>query len=201
MRMHEQKASKAARFVARIGIWNLVWMGLFGVLLLVAALIWLLPYNSLPTATWRNSNSTLPWEQDGLRVEKLCGHWESAAGNERMMLRVACYPAAELELGEAEGSGMLYLFFTDDKGHQAGDTITVWYDKGQFRPRKEVNIEAAGNRLRVFVEAGFEKMNDYELHLHDESRPLWRVWVHHRPEGTAEMKLLGYETIPATLLK
>ncbi len=199
--MQEQKASNASSLVARIGVWNLIWLGILGVLLLAAAITWLWPYRALPTASWRDMNSNLPWKNDSICVEGVSGYWKSAKGNERMVLRAACYPVAEIELGESEGSGMLYISFTDENDHQAGDTISLYYNKGEFRPRKEVNIEASGNKACVFVEAGYDKETEYKLHMHDESQQLWRINLYYRPDGTTKMNYMGSETIPATLLK
>ncbi len=200
-RMQEQKASKATSVVARMGMGNIIWSGLLVILLLTAAGIWLRPYGDLATATWREADSTLPWEAEGLRVEKVRGYWESSEGNTRMALRAACYPVAEIELGEAQGSGMLYITFTDENTHQAGDTINLYYDKGQFRPRHELNIVAEGNKARVFVEAGYDRASEFELHQHDESSPLWRVNIFYRPEGSVDMRPVGSETIPARFEK
>ncbi len=197
--MQEQKASKATSIIARIGLKNIVGISIFTALMLAVAVTWLAPYNSLPTATWRVANDTLPWRNDSLRVENVTGHWESAAGNARMMLRTAYYPVADIELGESEGSGMLYVRFTDEKGHQAGDTINLYYNKGSFHPRQEVNITAEGTRARVFVEAGYDKESDFKLHQLDESIPLWRIEILYRPDGDADMKPMGSVTISAEL--
>ncbi len=199
--MQEQKASKAASFLGRFGMKNVIGLGILSILLLGAALTWLCPYASLPTASGRELNSTLPWENESLRVESVRGYWANSAGNERMMLRTACYPVAEIQLGESPGSGMLYVSFSDSNGHQAGDTINLYYSKGQFRSRKELNIEAEGDKARVFVEAGYDKLNEFELHQYDESSPLWRVNLYYRPEGSSEMTFMGSETIPATFEK
>ncbi len=197
--MQEQNASKATSFLKRFGVGNLVGTLIFGALMLAAALIWLLPYSTLPTASWREVNDNLPWEKDGLCLEEVRGCWLSSSGHERMALRAACYPVAELELGEAEGSGMLYVRFIDSNGRQAGDTIALSYSKGQFLPRQEVNIQAEGKKARVFVETGYDEEGAFRLHQLDESIPLWRVSVFCRPEGTQDMQPMGYVTIPARL--
>ncbi len=199
--MQEQNESKSPSLVARIGIRNLIWLGIFGALLLAVATTWLWSYRTLPTATWRELNDTLPWTSEGLRVESVKGQWKSAAGNERMMLRTAYYPEAEIELGESEGSGMLYIIFTDSNGRQAGDTISLYYNKGVFNTRKELNIDAEGNKARVFVEAGYDDESYFTLHQIDESSPLWRVNLRLRPEGAHNMRHMGCVTIPVELRK
>ncbi len=198
-RMQEQKASKARNLVARIGLWNIIWMGLFSILILAVALIWLCPYSSLPTATGRNAHSTLPWEGGKLRVENVEGYWASSDGNERMMLRTAYYPVAEVTLGESQGSGMLYLHFEDERGRRAGDTITLTYENGQFNSRREMNITAEGSKARVFVETGFVQKSAFELHCCDAGSPLWRIHLSHRPTGDYHVEDLGSVTIPAKL--
>ncbi len=195
--MQEQNASKGASLVARIGMKNIIWLGIFSILMLAAAFTWLWPYRNLPTATWREANSTLPWVNEGIVVKDVKGHWESSAGNERLALRTAWYPVAEMELAESQGSGMIYVRFTDNNGVQVGDTVNLYYDKGNFQPRQETNIQAEGSKARVFVEAGFAKDNDFELHVLDESCPLWRVNLYFRPDGANDIRFLGSETIPA----
>ncbi len=196
--MQDQKASKTAVLLAQFGTRNVISLIIFCLLLLAVALIWLWPSRSLPTSTWRDANSTLPWRNESVCVEKVKGAWVNSAGDERMALRTACYPVADIELGEAGGSGMLYITFIDERGHQAGDTLSLHYDKGQFLPRREPNMEAEGNKARVFIETGYETLKDFELHQYDEHSPLWRVRLHYRPEGAAEMSPLGFETIPAS---
>ncbi len=195
--MQEQQATQAPSFLARVGLRNAIWLGIFATAMLAAAITWLWPYRTLPTATGREANSTLPWKTDSIRVEKVTGHWNSATGNERMMLRSAYYPVAEIELGESEGSGMLYIIFTDNRGRQAGDTITLYYNKGTFVPRTESNISIEGNKARVYVETGYDGDSDFELHRIDESDPLWRINLRYRPEGTSDVLPMGYVTIPA----
>ncbi len=197
--MHEQNASDAPSPTPRRNVGNIIWLSLFAALMLAAALIWLWPHTSLPTATWREANVDLPWKHESVRVNAVEGHWESAAGNERMSLRTACYPVAHVELGEASGSGMLYIMFMDSKGKQAGDTINLYYEKGNFRPRKELNISAEGNKARVFIETGYDNPREFELHRVDESSELWRIRLFCRPEGTTDMQFLGFVTIPAKL--
>ncbi len=195
--MQEQKASKGVSRVKRIGIRNIIWLSLFGVLMLAVAITWLWPYRTLPTASWRDANSTLPWENESLKVEDVKGHWANATGNERMMLRAAYYPVAEIELGDSQGSGMLYITFSDSRGRQAGDTINLTYENGSFHPRHEVNISAEGKKARVFVETGYEQDSEFELHLFDASSPLWRINLQYRPEGAYDVQPMGFVTIPA----
>ncbi len=197
--MQEQNESKAPSLVARLGTKNLIWLGVFVVMMLAVATTWLWPHRTLPTSSWRDANSTLPWQNDGLKVKELTGYWKSSAGNERMMLRTAYYPVAEIELGECDGSGMLYISFTDSNDRQTGDAINLYYEKGNFRPRQEVNIMTEGNKARVFIEAGYDKRCDFELHQFDESTPLWRVQLACRPEGARDVQPLGSVTIPAEL--
>ncbi len=197
--MQEQEASKAPSRVARLGLWNIFWMVVCAALLLVAALAWLWPYHTLHTSTWREANSTLPWVGPGLTVKEVKGHWESSQGNERMMLRAVYYPVAEIELGQFQGSGMLYVSFTDGGGHQVGDTISLSYADGAFRPRTDVNIHTEGGKARVFIETGYENRSDFDLHMLDEYSPLWRVLIHHRPEGQYDVFPVGYVTIPAAV--
>ncbi len=195
--MQEQKASKPATFVARFGLANIIWSSVCAALLLAAALVWLLPYASLPTATGRTADDTLPWEAPTLRVEKVSGCWMRSEGNARMQLRAAFYPEAVIELGDATGSGRLYVRFTDSNGHQSGDTITLSYKDGAFLPRREVNISAEGRAARVFVEAGFETENEFRLHEVSESEQLWRVNLSCLPQGESDIRPLGSITIPA----
>ncbi len=197
--MQEQNESKVPSFAARLGARNIICLSVFGILMLAAALAWLLPHAALRTATWREADNTLPWKSGSLVVKSLKGHWESSAGNERMMLRTAFYPVADIELGEAEGSGMLYINFTDSNGRQAGDTISLYYNKGAFNPRDEQNIKAEGNKARVHIETGYDREDEFRLHQLDESSDLWRISLHFRPEGAYDMQPMGYITIPAEL--
>ncbi len=195
--MQEQKASKATSLLARFGIWNVIWLGICGAMVLVAAFAWLWPYRTLSTASWREANSTLPWTAPGIVVQDFSGMWKSSAGNERMMLRATYYPAANIELGSTQGDGLLYIRFTNGNGHQLGDTISLPYKNGAFQPRHEVNIRAEGSKAHVYVEAGFESKQDFELHTLDESAPLWRAHLYFRPDGDTSLHALGSVTIPA----
>ncbi len=197
--MHEQNASEAPTRTSRRSLGNIIWLSLFAALMLAAALVWLWPHSSLPTATGREVHSGLPWKHDSVQVKTVKGHWASAAGDERLSLRTAYYPVAEVELGDSSGSGMLYIMFMDDKRQQAGDTISLYYEKGSFRHRKELNIHAEGSKAHVFIETGYGKKTDFELHQVDESAPLWRIRLLYRPDGAADMQPLGFVTIPAKL--
>ncbi len=197
--MQEQNESETPSLVARLGLWNIIGVAAFGVMMLTVAITWLWPYHSLPTATGREMNSDFPWEKESIAVENVQGYWKSSAGDARMMLRATCYPVAEIELGETEGSGMLYIVFTDSSGRQAGDTINLYYNKGKFNTRKEVNIEAEGNKARVFVETGYDDESYFRLHQIDESSALWRINLRYRPEGAYDVKSVGDVTIPAEL--
>ncbi len=196
-RMQEQNASKALSPIRRFGVKNSLWSSTAAALLLGAALVWLVPHCSLPTASWRDARSTLPWDAPTLRVEEVKGVWKSSKGHARMELRAAYYPVAEIGLGEAQGAGMLYVRFTDPAGHQVGDTINLHYKDGAFLPREDVNIHAAGAKATAFIEAGYDKETDFHLHEVDENSPLWRVKLFNRGEGEAEMHELGSVTIPA----
>ncbi len=195
--MQAQNASKTRQFIARIGLRNLIWGGIFAGLLLTAAAIWLWSYRDLPTATGREANDTLPWQTGSLTVEEVRGHWRSSEGHARMELRAALYPVARLTLGEGQGSGMLYVRFTDSAGKQAGDIISLPYRDGSFVPRTESNINASGKTAEVYVEAGFESKDYFTLHQINEHSALWRIQVACMPEGTSTPRLLGFVTIPA----
>ncbi len=167
------------------------------VLLLAAGFVWLWHYRNLPTSTWREVNDTLPWKGASLTVEELQGQWRSSAGHARMELRAAYYPVAKLRLGECQGSGMLYLRFTDSSGRQAGDIISLQYRDGAFVPRTASNINAAGKEAEVHVETGFEDKDAFILHQLNEHTALWRIAVAYMPEGNTSTALLGFVTIPA----
>ncbi len=195
--MQAPKASKTKKFIARIGLRNIIWGGIFAGLLLSACAVWLWPYRKLPTATWREANNTLPWQNAGLVVDDLRAFWRSSKGHERMELRAAYYPVAKLQLGECEGSGMLYVRFTDSSGRQAGDILSLRYRDGAFVPQVSTNINAAGKEAELHVETGFSDRDYFTLHRLKQHEPLWRVTVACMPDGTPAPALLGFVTIPA----
>ncbi len=195
--MQEQKASARASLITRFGVKNTIWTALCATLLLVAAILWLVPYASLPTASWRDFHHGLPWKSPTLRVNKVDACWKSSAGHKRMELRAAYYPTVAIELGVSQGSGLLNVRFTTGTGVQLGDTINLHYKDGAFMQREEVNIRTEGNKAELFVEAGYERTTDFHLHVLDEASPLWRVNLFNRAEGESEMQLLGSVTIPA----
>ncbi len=195
--MQEQKASKAPNIVARLGLRNIIWLAVFGSLMLTAAIVWLRPHCGLTTSCGREAHNTLPWENEGIRVNEVKGHWMSSEGNERMMLRTAFYPVAEVTLSEAQGRGMLYIYFEDERGRRAGDPIYLTYANGEFTPREDMDVKAEGNKARVFIEAGYTQASEFELHCCDASSPLWRIHLRYRPEGKEAVTSLGSVTIPA----
>ncbi len=186
-----------SNIVTRLGKANVIWGAVFFALMLVAALIWLCPYSSLTTSTWRQTNDGLPWEMDGVTVKHVNGHWQSAGDNERMRLRAAYYPVAEIELGSGDGSGVLYARFHNSHGHPVGDSLPLPYKNGAFVPRDEINIKASGSKATVFIEQGYETAVDFRQHVLDEKTPLWSVHFRCRPEGEPEPVRLGEADIPA----
>ncbi len=195
--MQEQKASKAPARKARLGLRNIIWLTIFGSLMLTAAIVWLRPHCGLATSCGREASCTLPWENEGICVNEVKGHWMSSEGNERMMLRTAYYPVAEITLGDAQGSGMLYIHFEDERGRRAGDSINLTYADGKFTPREDMDIRTEGNKARVLIEAGYTQASEFELHCCDASSPLWRIHLRYRPEGADTVTTLGSVTIPA----
>ncbi len=194
--MQAQQASKTRQFIARLGRRNLIWGGIFGVLMLAGTVTWLWSYRGLPTASGRMANASLPWERGPVTIEELTGCWRSSKGNARMELRAAYYPAATITLGEVQGNGMLYVRFTDSNGRQMGDILSLPYRDGAFVPRNELNIHAEGRKAEVHIEAGLNSKDELTLMQLNENLPLWRVALACLPEGADQSILLGFVTIP-----
>ncbi len=196
--MQEQKATKIGKLIRKIGIKNLIYLSLFGCIMVVALGVVLYSYRHIPVAEWREYSSGFPRAgAEGVVLQDVQATWNSAKGNARMELRTAYYPSATLTLSGTKGSGMLLVHFADSKNRQRGDTLSLAYKDGKFVPRKDVDIQAENETATVLIETGFGDEASYLLHCLNEEEPLWRVYVRQRPQGSGETYLLGYRTITA----
>ena len=203
--MQEQKASKIGKLIRRIGIWNLVFLILFGGVLVVALGVAVYSSRNIPTSEWRETERYYRrGGAENIELQNIETGWKSSKGNARLELRTAYYPSAKLTIAGGKSSGRLLIRFQDSRNQQQGDTLSLSYRDGKFVPRKDVDIQAENNTATVLLERGFVDDDSYLLHCLNEEEPLWRVYVWQQPEGTKNAYLLGYRTItalPPTALK
>lgn len=196
--MQEQKATKIGKLIRRIGIKNLIYLSMFGCIMVVALSVVLHTYRHIPVAEWREISSGFPRVgAEGVVLQDVQTAWNSSKGNARLELRTVYYPSATLTLGGEKGSGMLLVNFVDSKNRQRGDTLSLAYKDGKFIARKDVDIQAENETATVLIETGFGDRDSYLLHCLNEEEPLWRVYVRQRPQGSGETYLLGYRSIAA----
>lgn len=197
--MQELKSLKNLISFEKPGKQNIIWGSVCCVLLLTALIFGMYLYKDLPTSAWRESSTPLPWQDGHITIEKATSQWRSSKGNPRMELRALYYPIAHFTLGEGNGNGTLMIRFTDSDKVLRGGVISLPYRNGNFIPKSETNLQAAGKEAEVYVETGFTSEDDLKLHCLNESSPLWRVSVWNRPEGTDQESFLGYTCIPVSL--
>lgn len=169
-------------------------------LLFLAALVTgLYLYRDLPTAHWRESHTDFPWTDNGVSIASVKSHWQNSRGNARMELRAAFYPAATVTLGEnPKGKGLLIVRFLDDNATPCGQAIYLPYDENGFVFKEDTNILAKDKEAALHSEQGFRTKEDFYNHALSEDRPLWRVCVWNRAQGSTADAFMGYITIPAT---
>lgn len=176
-------------------IYNLIWGSLFGLALLGFAGFGVYVYKDVPTSDGRFISAVTPWTGAGVVVENAEAAWQSSAGNARMELRAAYYPVLHLQLGKGDGSGHILVHFADAGGVQKGDTVALAYEKGQFLPSRDINVQTKGNTAVAHVELGFATKDEYLVHKFTESSPLWRVVVTNRPAGSYDEQYIGYTCV------
>lgn len=179
-----------------------------GALVVIACLILLSTNTHLRSDGEGGAHSPFPWRAAGVSITDARAAWIPAAEHPRLKDRpdyfgkIAYFPAARLELGEAAGSGRLYVSFRNGVGNRVGNLVVLRYSKGSFEEKKEPGIEVSGQRALISIESGLE--NDAALteqHLREGS-PLWTLRVDVHPDGESGEEQLGSSTlppIPATL--
>lgn len=194
--MQETETSKNLPFAKRLGKTNLIWISVCCALMAAALAAGICLYKDLPTSEWRQSETPLPWKDEGICIDKAHARWQSSQGNPRMELRVLYYPLAHLELGQAQGSGTLLVRFTDSDGAVRGGSISLPYAHGSFIDPGESNVKIHGKSADVYAETGFISNEQLTLHNLSEGSALWRVSVWNRPAGVAEERFMGYSCLP-----
>ena len=193
--MQAQDEPQSTKTKPRFRISNLIWGGVFGVMMLGLAGFGAYVYRHVPTSDWRVSRIDTPWRATGVEVEEAEAFWRNSAGHARMELRAAYYPVIRLKLGACEGSGNLIIRFADASGVQMGEMVSIAYSKGAFHPSRDTNVHTEGNMAEAYIETGFPAADDFLVHKFTESAPLWRVYVLNRPSGTYDEQYMGYTAI------
>lgn len=170
-------------------------LGLLLILLAVIAVGWFAFH--VPGHPWRQNDKALPWQGEGITVSEIKVRWRSSEGNERMALRAAYYPEAEIKLAQCTGSGSLQVIFKDAAGHQVGSSCRLAYRDGAFVQVADEDIQAGGMEAACHIETGFKDKDSYLLHQLSMDEPLWKVEVYNVPSATYEVEPLGHTTIPA----
>ncbi len=179
----------------RFKLSNLIWGGIFAAILLCGAAVGVYLYKNIPTSDWRMSGLALPWKSADVEIREADAFWRNSKGHARMELRAAYYPVLQLQLGDCGGSGHLIIRFADASGVQKGETISLAYNQGQFRPTQDTNVKAEAKTAEVFIETGFASDDMYTVHKLTETSPLWRVAVWSRPTGSYNEQFIGYTCI------
>lgn len=196
--MQEQNEAKEEKKRKKIGKWDIVFMSLFGMVVLGVLGLLYYTYRHIPLSEWREYSSKFPIQGIDLKLESIQAEWHNAKGNARMELRTAYYPSATLTLGGGNGTGMIYVRFMNHQKVQQGHLVALPYRDGKFVAQKDAIIRAEGNTATVLLEGGFSDPADYTLHRLNEQEKLWRVYVWQRPDNTQNTYLLGYKTISVT---
>lgn len=149
----------------------------------------------------RDCGMPTPWEGEGLTVNTVSAHWESAADDARMALRSGQYPVARIKLGDCKGSGLMYISFRDIYGRQVGDTINLHYRDGKLVHRDESWVRTTDDTAVCRIETGYQDPTELEQHFLNQNEPLWRVVVKYRPDGEERPHTLGYACVQPELRK
>ena len=193
--MQEQKAKTRWAFLSKIGIKNLVWLTMFGGLMMVVLGVVLYTYRNLPVAEWRDSNSKMPIRGIGVVIDELSAEWKNAAGNARMELRTSYYPLVSMHMQSCTGNGIFFVKFVDGRGEQMGEHVILRYRDGRFIPVNDFTIKAEGLKAEISLESGFGNKHEYQLHQLKEEENLWRVQIWQRAADSNTTYYLGYCTI------
>ena len=109
--MQEQKASKIGKLIRRIGIWNLVFLILFGGVLVVALGVAVYSSRNIPTSEWRESERYYRrGGAENIVLQNIETGWKSSKGNARLELRTAYYPSAKLTIAGGKSSGLVSMY-------------------------------------------------------------------------------------------
>ncbi len=167
----------------------------------VAIFIYADVMSKIPTRSWRETTTELPWETEQFSVTDIETSWHSSEGDDRMSRRVACYPIITLNLEHIEKSGKLMVSFHNENGQRKGDIISLPFTSSGFKKSNDFNITSEGNKVTFYTLAGYENKDDYLYHQVDYHAPLWSIEVRYMMDGDSEPQLLGKTSIQANTLE
>ncbi|MDO4750995.1 MAG: hypothetical protein Q4A24_02705 [Akkermansia sp.] len=198
----EEKKGIVTRMIAYIrkcGILNIACSGLFLLFLMSAAGVFLYLHRNTPTNKWGERETAFPWQGEGIRINSLQRGWKSANENKWMKERgITDFPFAEINLGECNGNGTVFVQFVTPEGHTSGKPVSILYRNGNFIATDDPFCKAEGKQAFVYGYPGYTDPHQLILHCMDEDKPHWQVHISHSPETTGARKLhnLGFATVP-----
>lgn len=196
--MQEENEKKEPGILKKIGWKNIIFLTLFGGMVIAVLGGVLYSYRNIPTAHWRMSGMSFPIKRAGVEITDIDAQWKNSAGNARLELRTSYYPVATITTGELSGSGIIIFNFLDNRKAQQGPMLAIRYRDGQLVKQDEVNMKVEGNTATILLEGGYKENSDYQLHRLREEEPLWRLQVWVRPDGHDATHYVGYTTIIPT---
>ncbi len=147
--------------------------------------------SKIPTSSWRERDTAASWESEAFDVTQAKTQWCDSKTNERMALRVACYPEISLELSEITKSGVLMISFLDVNKQRVGDIISLPFTTAGFRPTSDFNIKIEGNKVTCYPLGGMKTIEDYLTHQIAHHAPLWQAQLQYRLDGDARIHELN----------
>ncbi len=197
--MQEENEKKKQGILKKIGWKNLIFLTLFGGMVMAVLGVVLYSYKNIPTAHWRTSGLEFPVKRVGVEITNIDAQWKNSAGNSRLELRTSYYPTATITTGALSGSGAIMFKFLDHRRLQQGPILAIRYRDGQLVKQDEVNVKAEGNTATVLLEGGYKESADYQLHRLREEEALWRLQIWVRPDGQEASHYIGYTTFIPTV--
>lgn len=187
--------------IKRLGIWNILCSGLFLMVMVAVAGAFLYPHRHTQTNEWGERATGIPWRGEGITVVEIERGWRSSATNKWMKDRdITDYPYIQLNLGDCNGSGTLFIQFMAPAGHMIGKPIALPYRNGAFVTANDPFCRAEGKTATVNGYPGYNDPNKFILHCINEDEPHWQVHVSHSPQlstsGARTLAPLGFATIP-----
>lgn len=171
------------------------------ILILMAIIAGVVASNEQPRLDGRVVFSPFPWEACGVSIDQAEAEWRPASENPRLANRpdyydpVAYFPKARIGLEEAEGSGRIFAYFTDQHGNRQGNLIVLQYQDGAFEPRSNTEVAASDQQAEFRIEAGLKDEAELTLYQVNNNMRLWTLQLEVQPDTENSPTPLGHISV------
>lgn len=171
------------------------------ILIFLAIIAGVVATNEQPRLDGRIVFSPFPWEACGVCIDHAQAEWRPASEHPRLANRpsyyepIAYFPKASVNLDEAEGSGRIFAYFTDQHGNRQGNLIVLQYKDGTFEARSNTEVTAEKQHAEFNVEAGLKDDSELTLYQVNNNMRLWTLQLEVQPDTDNSPTPLGHISV------